>query len=61
MNQTYEFPSDPLSQLQLHVARRADELARGGEIPFSLSLHNWFTAESELFGFAGAVDELPSS
>ena len=48
MDQNSEFPLDALSQLQLRVALRADELARDNNIPTSLNLHCWLMAESEL-------------
>jgi hypothetical protein len=48
MDQSVEIPTDELSQLQLRVARRADELARDGNMGASLGLHCWLLAESEL-------------
>jgi hypothetical protein len=48
MDQNFELPSDALSQLQLRVARRADELARDSNASTTLNHHCWFMAESEL-------------
>jgi hypothetical protein len=50
MDQNEGFPSDMLSQLQLRIARRADELVRESKIATPLNLHCWFAAESELGG-----------
>jgi hypothetical protein len=58
MDQNDAFPSDALSLLQLRVARRADELARGSKVASPLNLHCWFAAESELVEGAGPGDEL---
>ena len=41
--------SDDLVQLQLRVARRADELARGGDSTRSRDLQLWFQAERDVF------------
>lgn len=41
---------DPLVQLQLEVARRADELANHGTTRTSLNLHCWLQAEHEVLG-----------
>jgi hypothetical protein len=60
MEQNDEFPSDALSQLQLRVARRADELARDSKITTPRNLHCWFLAESELVKGDGLEDELPA-
>jgi len=54
MDQNDEFPSDTLSQLQLRVARRADELVSDSKVATSLNLHRWFAAESELIEGAGS-------
>jgi hypothetical protein len=48
MDQHDDLSSDALSQLQLRVARRADELARDSKIATPLNLHCWLMAESEL-------------
>ena len=45
--------ADYLTQLQLQVARRADELARLGRGPGSLNLYAWLVAEAEIFGCDG--------
>jgi hypothetical protein len=57
MDQDAEFPSDELSQLQLLVARRADEFARDSKIVTPLNLHCWIMAESELIDRAGAGED----
>jgi hypothetical protein len=49
-----EVPSDPLSQLQLLVARRADDLALHARFATPLNLHCWLLAESELIDLSGA-------
>jgi hypothetical protein len=59
MDQNDESSSDALSQLQLRVARRADELVRGSKIGAPLNLHCWLTAESELIDGAGRGDDPP--
>lgn len=41
---------DPLLELQLRVARRADELARVRFVPTDLNLHCWLQAEEEILG-----------
>ena len=56
MDQNEEFSSDALSQLQLRVARRADELARDGKVTTPLN-RCWFMAESELIEGAGSGDD----
>jgi hypothetical protein len=48
MHRDDEFPLDALSQLQLRVARRADQLALEIKIPTPMNLHCWLMAESEL-------------
>jgi len=61
MDPDAEMPSDALSQLQLRVARRADELARDNKIVTPLNLHCWMMAESELIdGAGGGEDQLGS-
>jgi hypothetical protein len=52
MNQAMEVPADALSQLQLRIAQRADELARECEVVTPLNLHCWLMAEIELIGDA---------
>ena len=44
--------SDLLFELQLRVARRADELARRQSAGTSLNLHCWLLAEAEILGLA---------
>jgi hypothetical protein len=60
MEQNDELSSDALAQLQLRVARRADELARDSKLTTPLNLHCWFLAESELVKGAGLEDDLPA-
>jgi hypothetical protein len=48
MDQDTNSSSDALSLLQLRIARRADELARGSTVITPLNLHCWFMAESEI-------------
>jgi len=60
MDQNAEFPADALSQLQLRVARRADELVRDSKVATPLNLHCWFAAESELIEGAGPEDDVPA-
>ena len=43
------YPTGALLDLQLRVARRADELARTRESPTLLNLHCWMLAETEIF------------
>jgi hypothetical protein len=47
MHQNDEIPADELTQLQLRVARRADELARGNRVVTPMNLHCWLMAEFE--------------
>jgi hypothetical protein len=61
MDQHDELSSDALSQLQLRVARRADELVRDSKVATPLNLHCWLVAESELFGGAGPRDDMPEA
>lgn len=42
------YPTDPLTQLQLQVARRADELAARGSAHPPLYLLCWMQAEDEI-------------
>ena len=42
-------PDDPLSQLELRVAKRADELARIGGAGTGTDLAYWMRAEREVF------------
>lgn len=52
---------DPLTTLQLQVARRADELAASGQRRSTLNLSCWLQAEEEmLVSLRGPVSE-PSS
>jgi hypothetical protein len=53
MHQDDEFAGDAFTQLQLRVARRADELARDTSILTPLNLHCWLMAESELMSRPG--------
>jgi hypothetical protein len=48
MHQNDELAWDALSQLQLRVARRADELARDSKVSSLPNHHCWLMAESEL-------------
>jgi hypothetical protein len=41
---------DALSQLQLRIAQRADELVQDSKVLTPLNLHCWFIAESEVMG-----------
>jgi hypothetical protein len=52
------FPEDELSQFELHVARRADELARMNGPSLSRDLEFWLQAERELLQAPG---DLPPS
>jgi hypothetical protein len=61
MDQDHDFPSDALSQLQLRVARRADELARDSKVATSLNLHCWLAAESELIEGADSLVALTTN
>lgn len=45
-----ELPVDILSQLELQIARRADEIARDRQAESSISLDCWLLAETEVFG-----------
>lgn len=49
--------TEGLFDLQLRVARKADELARNGSNRGGLSLHCWLLAEAEIIGRAAAADE----
>jgi hypothetical protein len=60
MDQDAESPSDALSQLQLRVARRADELVRDSKVSTPLNLHCWLMAESELIDGAEPGEHPPS-
>ena len=51
MYQVEEQVSDPLAQLQLCVARRADELARDSKFATPLNLHCWLAAELEVIDY----------
>lgn len=55
MDSTDEQPADPLSQLQLRIARRADELVRDSPFATSLNLHCWLIAEAELVVAPAAI------
>jgi hypothetical protein len=46
---------DPLLELELRIARRADELTLAQGIANSLNLHCWLVAEYEVIGPAGLV------
>jgi hypothetical protein len=50
MDHSIEVPADALSQLQLRIARRADELARNSDVVTPRNSHCWFLAETELLG-----------
>ena len=45
----FEPPLDELSQLQLRVARRADEIAWASRLASGLNLHCWLLAEAEVW------------
>jgi hypothetical protein len=60
MDQKDELSSDALSQLQLRVARRADELVRDSKVTTPLNLHCWLMAESELIDGAGPGNVPPA-
>jgi hypothetical protein len=40
--------ADPLLQLELRIARRADELARTAAVRTALNLRHWLQAEEEI-------------
>jgi hypothetical protein len=61
MDQDVELPSDELSQLQLRVARRADEIVRDSAFVTPLNLHCWFMAEYELVHGNDAGEDSPVS
>ena len=42
--------TDPLSQLEWRVARRADEIAHAYHVAAPLNLHCWLVAEREVCG-----------
>jgi|HubBroStandDraft_1064217.scaffolds.fasta_scaffold1084790_1 hypothetical protein len=50
-----------LFELQLRVARRADELAQAGSSKSSLNLHCWLLAEAEVFHAEASTGQLPAS
>jgi len=43
-----EIETDPLIELELRVARRADELARSAITQTSINLRHWLQAEQEI-------------
>lgn len=47
--------TDLLMELELRIARRADELTLAQGVANSLNLHCWLVAEYEVFGPAGLV------
>ncbi len=47
--------TDLLMELELRVARRADELTLVQGVANTLNLHCWLVAEYEVFGPAGLV------
>jgi hypothetical protein len=47
MDKNDEIPADELTQLQLRVARRADELVRENRVATPMNLHCWLMAEFE--------------
>jgi hypothetical protein len=61
MDQDSDSPSDPLSLLQLRIARRADELVRDSEVVTPLNLHCWIMAESEIISSDGIPGDPPPS
>lgn len=50
LDQSVGIAVDPLLDLELRVARRADELARDLPQATQLNLHCWLCAEREVFG-----------
>ena len=48
--QAEEFSVDPLFDVELEIARRADALARGARNGSALNLHCWLIAEAEVLG-----------
>lgn len=52
---------DALADLELAVARRADELAQSGLCTTPLNLHCWLQAEQEILGRAGTFAAQESS
>ena len=46
---TAESLTDPLSQLEWRVARRADEIAHARHVTAPLNLHCWLVAEREIW------------
>lgn len=58
----HELDKDTLSELQLQVARRADELAASLQAKSSLNLPCWFQAEEEILGaFRNSASGVESS
>lgn len=47
--------TDSLLELELRIARRADELTRAQGIADSINLHCWLVAEYEVLGPEGLV------
>jgi hypothetical protein len=43
-----QIAADPLLQLELRIARRADELARSAAARTALNLRHWLQAEEEI-------------
>jgi hypothetical protein len=56
-NHPAAIPGDPLSLLELSVAKRADELARIGGAGSGTDLVYWLRAEREIFEDASAPGE----
>ncbi|HYC73140.1 MAG TPA: hypothetical protein VEB66_18155 [Opitutaceae bacterium] len=52
---------DALDDLELAVARRADQLAQTGLCPTPLNLHCWLQAEQEILGGAGSFSRHESA
>ena len=50
-----DFVVDELFELQLRVARRADEIARSRDARTSLNLECWLLAEQEYFKYKSAA------
>jgi hypothetical protein len=54
-------PGDPLLELQLQVARRADVLVASSPEKTPLNFRCWFQAEEEVLGPLGIRSRLPAS
>jgi hypothetical protein len=52
-------PADPLTEIELRIARRADELARECEVHTSMDLQCWLRAEAEILRSSKDVSFAP--